>query len=355
MSDGMGSRLERLFARLDVRLGIRLMTAAILAMVLAHLLKLSAHYWAGISAILVTTGQRGGSLRASLLRLGGTCVGLGVGSLSVLLVRPPLLAAALGILVAILACQALKLGPALRLAALTTLFPWMAVAAAHGASTALFPTVLSRAENVLIGCGMALLVDALLWPQRSSRKLEARLQKDGTVLGRVARELLEAYALGRAEEGLEALEALQSERHSYAQLVADLDSETEDASLPKAGLMRRVEALQAVIDHCIALRTIQAQAGEDQVRTLLEGQLCALGEGIQAAADQRHGAGATERLHVLEDALESAYERIRGDRGTQAYPVPEVFRLLGVLYHGGQVVRSIPVLMGEVSPSGHAL
>ena len=55
------------FTKLDFRLGIRLSASAVLAMVLGRMLGLHAFYWAGISAIIVSTGSPGGSFSASHL------------------------------------------------------------------------------------------------------------------------------------------------------------------------------------------------------------------------------------------------------------------------------------------------
>jgi len=339
------AKLTLWYSRLDVRLGLRLMLAAMLAMVLARLLNLPTFYWAGISAILVSTGRGGGSFRASLVRFSVTLVGLTSGTLMAVLVHQPLLASALSILMAILLCQALGLGAAVRVGALTTLFPVVAGIGAHSTAQ-IFSTAMSRVENVLVGCAMALLLDAVLWPERSAIKLQERIRKDMAQVGRMVREVLHAYLEFRPWPEQEALLALQAGRLTYSQLLDELGSEPEDPQAPREALAHQAEAVHRMVDHCAALSGIQVQAQRDTVQRLLESPLKALATRIAEASEAfgSHAPSLDQQFAALTEAelsLEAAYETIRGDRGTQGYPSSEVFRLLGVLYHCGAVVRGL--------------
>jgi uncharacterized membrane protein YccC len=135
----------------EIRLGIRIALTGVLALGAARLLGLEAFYWAGISAILVATGTPGGSFRASLARCDGTLVGLAVSLLAVVLLGHSLRAAALAIPLAILGCQLVGLQAAVKVAALTTLFPISLGSGAHGLPATL-ATAMSRVENVVLGC-----------------------------------------------------------------------------------------------------------------------------------------------------------------------------------------------------------
>jgi len=347
-----GRRVLRRVSRLDVKLGIRLALVALLAMAAGRLLGLRAFYWAGISAIVVSTGSPGGSFAASLTRVGGTLVGLGTGLLAVWILGHSLLAAALAIPLAILLCQALGLKAAVKVGALSTLFPISAVVEAHGLSATL-SFVTARAENVGLGCAVTLLLDGLLWPERSSTKLQLRIRKDLGRVGQLAAGLLESYSNGVACEVESLLPELQRARLSYPTLLKELGSEPEDRDAPRERLSLQAEAVHLLVDHCAALRDIQRQAAEDRAQDLLRDELGHLAEQLRKAALDFEGGYATfsnrmDDLRAAGHSLETAYEGVRGDRGTQAYPTQEAFRLLGVLYLCGALVRG----MNQLEASG---
>ena len=348
MFESTRRRVLRRVSRLDVKLGIRLALVALLAMAAARLLGLKAFYWAGISAIVVSTGSPGGSFAASLARVGGTLVGLGTGLLAVWMLGHSLLAAALAIPLAILLCQGLGLKSAVKVGALSTLFPISAVVEAHGlAATLSFVT--ARAENVVVGCAVTLLLDGLLWPERSSTKVQSRIRKDLGRAGKLAAGLLEAYLSGAACEVESLLPELQRARLTYPVLLKELGSEPEDRDAPRERLSLQAEAVHLLVDHCAALRDIQHQATEDQAQDLLRKELGHLAVSLRGAAlaFEEGNSVFPDRMDDLRAAgrsLEMAYEGVRGDRGTQSYPTQEAFRLLGVLYLCGALVRGMAQL-----------
>ncbi|HNX93624.1 MAG TPA: FUSC family protein [Holophaga sp.] len=342
--------LYRGVSRLDVRLGVRIALSAVLAMIAAKLMHISAFYWAGISAIVVSTGTPGGSFSASLARFSGTLVGLASGTLMVLLLGHSLTAAALAILLAILLCQALGLKAAVRVAALSTLFPCVTVTDQPGLAPVM-ATVASRAGNVIVGCLMTLVMDGLLWPERSSVKLLARIRSDVGGLGRMASDLVMAYLSGSAPPADARLVELQAGRLTYAELLKEMGAEPEDPDAPRDALADQAEAVHLLVDHCAALRDIHQQRQEDRAADLMRADLerfaahfCAAAEAF-AASDPAF----PERMLGLRRAhahMETAYEAVRGDRGTQAFPSAEIFRLLGVLYHCGALAREL----GRMAP-----
>jgi len=338
-------RVLRRVSRLDVKLGIRLALVALLAMAAGKMLGLPAFYWAGISAIVVSTGSPGGSFAASLARVGGTLVGLGTGLLAVWLLGHSLLAAALAIPLAILLCQALGLKAAVKVGALSTLFPISAVVEAHGLAATLH-FVMARAENVVLGCAVTLLLDGLLWPERSSTKLQLQIRKDLGRVGRLAAGLLETYLSGVACEVEALLPELQRARLTYPALLKELGSEPEDRDAPRERLSLQAEAVHLLVDHCAALQDIQRQVAEDRAQELLRAELGVLAERLREATLAFEGGHAVfsdrmDDLRTAGQALEAAYEGVRGDRGTQSYPTQEAFRLLGVLYLCGALVRGM--------------
>ena len=340
-------RLVIRVSKLEFRLGIRLTLAAVLAMVAGRLLGLHAFYWAGISAIIVSTGTPGGSFMASLGRFGGTMAGLLTGLLSVWLLGHTLTAAVLAIPLAILICQAVGLKTSVKVAALSTLFPISVAAEAHGLS-ATMSTVLSRAENVVVGCLVTLLIDGLVWPERVTAKLLARVRKDVVRVGQLASELLQAYVAGRDHAFDATLRELQAAAIRYAQEVKELGSNEERDAL-RSTLADHTQTLHQLVDQCAALREIQRQTEGDHAQHLLQGEMEALCAAIREAtkAFGRDETAFNEQLAQLRACgirLEAAYEGVRGDKGTQAYPSQEVFRLLGVLYLCGALVRSFQQL-----------
>lgn len=343
-----GRRIRRRFSQLDFRLGLRLTVAALAAMLLGKLLGLRAFYWAGISAIVVSTGTPGGSFSASLTRFGGSLVGLGSGLLAVLLLGHSLSAAAFAIPLAILLCQAIGLKAAVKMAALSTLFPISAVVEAHGLTMTL-ETVLARAENVVLGCGVTLLIDGVFWPERSVEKLGERLRRDVAAAGALAGELFEAYVGGPAPADSALLQRLQDARLEHRQLLQEVGAEPEDAQGPRAWLELQVEALHLLVDHVAALQGLQRQAVGDRAPGLMAAPLRAFASSLRATArgfaeGEAPFAAELSGLKASSLDLETAYEGVRRDRGTQEHASQEVFRLLGVLYLCGALVKAIEAL-----------
>ena len=341
-------RLVIRISKLEFRLGIRLTLAAVLAMVAGRMLGLHAWYWAGISAIIVSTGTPGGSFMASLGRFGGTMVGLLTGLLSVWLLGHTLTAAVLAIPLAILICQAVGLKASVKVAALSTLFPITLVAEAHGLS-ATMSTVLSRAENVVVGCLVTLLIDGLVWPERVTAKLLARVRKDVVRVGQLASELLQSYVAGQDHAFDTTLRELQTSSIRHAQELKELGSEDEQDAV-RATLTAQAQTLHQLVDQCAALRDIQRRTDGDQAQQLLREEMEALCAAMRdtTRAFGRNEAAFDQQLADLRASgirLEAAYEGVRGDKGTQSYPTQEIFRLLGVLYLCGALVRSFSQLV----------
>ena len=344
-------RLKIRISKLEYRLGIRLALSAVLAMVAGRMIGLHAFYWAGISAIIVSTGTPGGSFQASLRRFGGTLIGLLVGVGSVWMLGHTLQAAALAIPLAIMLCQAVGLKTSVKVAALSTLFP-IALNGEGQSLTATWVTVLSRAENVLLGCLTTLVIDGLVWPERVGAKCMLRIRKDLIQVGRLLSEVLESYCHEQNHNLDGPILALQTARLSYSALIKQLGSEPEDRDTPRAMLASQAEILNQLVDHCAALREIQRWAHEDQVQLLLQKPLQDLATTIRASTeafgqDQANFQQCLAALRAAGLRLEAAYEGIRGDKGTQTFPSQEVFRLLGVLYLCGALVRTLKQLEPE--------
>ena len=271
-------------------------------------------------------------------------LGLGTGALLVRLLGHTLLAAALAIPVAILACQAVGLKPSVKVAALSTLFPIMLAAETHGFS-ATMETVLSRAENVLLGCLVTLAIDGLVWPERASARFQARIRRDVARVGSLAGDLLDSYLDKAERDELDPrLGELQTARLAYGDMLKETGLEPEDPDAPRQLLAAWTATLHVLVDHCAALRDIQRRAGEDGAQALLRQEFGAVAGALREAAEafgQASFAGALARLREAGLRLETAYDGVRGEKGTQAFQSREIFRLLGVLYHCGALVRGL--------------
>jgi uncharacterized membrane protein YccC len=345
-------RLVIRISKLEFRLGIRLTLAAVSAMAVGRMLGLHAFYWAGISAIVVSTGTPGGSFMTSLSRFGGTMAGLLTGLLSVWLLGHTMTAAVLAIPLAILLCQAVGLKASVKVAALSTLFPIAVAAEAHGLS-ATMGTVLSRAENVVVGCLVTLAIDGLIWPERVAAKLLARVRKDVVRVGQLAGDLLQAYVAGKDHAFDATLHELQAASIGYARELKELGAEEERDAL-RTALATQARTLHQLVGQCAALRDIQRQTGADEAQHLLRAEMEILCAAIRETTKAfSHNEGAFEEqladLRASGLRLEAAYEGVRGDKGTQAYPPQEIFRLLGVLYLCGALVRSFSQLAPETA------
>lgn len=345
-------------SRLEFRLGIRLALTAVLAMLAGRALGVHAFYWAGISAIVVSTGSPGGSFRASLGRFGGTLVGLAVGTLFVLILGHRLVAVALAIPLTILICQGVGLKASVKVAALTTLFPVTLAAAGQGFQVTM-ATAASRAENVLLGCLVTLLIDGLIWPERVTAKLLGRIQLDVARTGRLASDLLDAYLAGTDQPFEATVLELQAACLHYSQRLKELGPAAEDQDAPLKTLANQAGILHQLVDHCAALRHIQRRTAGDRAQGMLRGELEALSSAVRESArtfgrDEAAFAGSLQGIGMAVGRLEEAYDDVRGDKGTQTFSSQEVFRLLGVLYLCGALARAwnqlLPETPGNASP-----
>ncbi len=101
--------------RLTFHHGLRTALAAALAYWLTELFHLPAGYWAAISAIVVMQSEVGATLAASRDRFAGTAIGCIVGWLTALVWHNSIVVFALGVLLVIMLCTALRFQNAGRL------------------------------------------------------------------------------------------------------------------------------------------------------------------------------------------------------------------------------------------------
>ena len=104
---------------LSLQQGMRTALAAALAYWIAGMLHLPSGYWAAISAIVVMQSEVGATVLASRDRLAGTAMGAVVGLLTSSVWHHSLLIFAVGVLVVMMLCTALKYKNAGRLGGVT--------------------------------------------------------------------------------------------------------------------------------------------------------------------------------------------------------------------------------------------
>ncbi len=256
---------------------------------------------------------------------------------------------ALAIPLSILICQMVGLKASVKVAALTTLFPITLAAAGHGFLVTM-ATATSRAENVLLGCLMTLLIDGLVWPERVTAKLLGWIRLDVARAGRLASDLLNAYSTGADQPFEPAVLELQAACLHYAKSLNEMGLAAEDRDVPRETLAAQAEVLHQLVDHCAALRHIQRRTAGDQAQQLVGVELEALSLAIRETTgafgrnEAAFGAG-LPGLGVAVARLETAYEEVRGDKGTQMFSCQEAFRLLGVLYLCGALARALNQLV----------
>lgn len=161
--------LESIGARHAARVGV----AATVAFITVRLLHLSFGYWATMATLLILQPSIAGSWPRSVERAVGSVIGglmaAGIG----LLVHSPI---AISLLVFPLVCATMALRPvsySLFVLFITPTFVLVADFAAPGGAEALY--AITRLENNVLGCVIALLATFLLWPSREPNSFDRRL------------------------------------------------------------------------------------------------------------------------------------------------------------------------------------
>jgi uncharacterized membrane protein YccC len=193
--------LEELFRDLRVRYGIKMGLAGILALYLTQAIRLPHDNWAILTVLVMMTGQYGGSIAVkAILRVIGTIAGAVVG---IWLVgdytSSPMIFLPLFFLV--LAITSYKYGQygarqapyAYYLLGLTTLS-----VVTNGISTPdqVWQVGLDRAEEILVGSSVALMVSTILWPRSAREEFVAASGTSLKMIGELVSIQTDAYARG---------------------------------------------------------------------------------------------------------------------------------------------------------------
>lgn len=145
------------YDRLSIQQGIRTALAAALAYWITGMLQLPSGYWAAISAIVVMQSEVGATVRASRDRLAGTAMGAVVGWVVSQVWHDSILIFAVGVLVVMVLCTALRYKNAGRLGGVT-----VAIIVLIPYPGPLWQIALQRFLEVSFGIVISLLV-AVVW------------------------------------------------------------------------------------------------------------------------------------------------------------------------------------------------
>jgi hypothetical protein len=217
------------------RFAIRVAVAGALSFALATALGLTQGYWAVFTAVIVTQGSVGGSLKATVDRFTGTLGGAAAGAIVALLVagEPPTVRI-LGLAIALLPVALLAaIDPRFRVAPVTAV-----IVLISPTSTQLNPLLftLDRVAEIALGSVVALAVSLLILPARAHN-----------VLSEAAARLLGLYA-------------------DYLRLLIDSLSAPADPAAQRrlqVATRRRLNAMEGMVDEARRERAIRLTGEPD--------------------------------------------------------------------------------------------
>ena len=222
--------------RAQLRLSFRVAVAALLSLALAQFLQLPLPLWAVLTAVIVTQGSVGRSLKATSDYLAGTLGGVVYGGAIAMLIPHSSEIALLAVLALAVAPLALAaaINPSLTAAPVTAIIVLLVPPGTH---ETLIDSIVDRLLEVVLGGGAGLVVSLLLLPSRAHRLVA---ETAAHTLDRMARALgellagltrgLDIASLHRIQDGIgQALAQLQAvgaeaERERSARLAFGADT-----------------------------------------------------------------------------------------------------------------------------------
>lgn len=222
--------------RAQLRLSFRVAVAALLSLALAQFFQLPLPLWAVLTAVIVTQGSVGRSLKATTDYLAGTLGGVVYGGAIAMLIPHSSEIALLAVLALAVAPLALAaaINPSLTAAPVTAIIVLLVPPGTHGT---LIDSIVDRLLEVALGGGAGLVVSLLLLPSRAHRLVA---ETAAHTLNRMARALgellagltrgLDIASLHRIQDGIgQALAQLQAvgaeaERERSARLAFGADT-----------------------------------------------------------------------------------------------------------------------------------
>ncbi|MGE4505700.1 MAG: aromatic acid exporter family protein [Desulfovibrionaceae bacterium] len=309
---------------------LRTALAATATLGLTRLVGLEYGYWAVISAIIVMQSNVGGSVKAALQRVQGTCLGAAMGILFLLFGEPTLLTVGIAVFLT-LALAAVTTGAlaTFRMAGVTAGI----VLLAWGGRGSPVWFGLERVTEILIGVSVAVGVSMFLWPSRAASRLREELAAELEGIASWV-ELCTDIFLGSESGDGEArgnalLERLQSARDLREQSL-------QESYLPRGGsrgLLSLVASVERIFGLARGLWRTAESSFPPGYQALMEKEVrglaseCAyamryLGRALLAGASA--DLGRPPRLPVAVEALEDRMGELRREKASERFELMQV-------------------------------
>ncbi|WP_199429832.1 FUSC family protein [Qaidamihabitans albus] len=292
---------------------LRLTLCVALAELVGVLVPTERSYWITLTVGIVLKPDFGSVFGRAVLRGLGTVVGVGFGAAVLGLGVHGL---ALVVLVALFAAGA-AIGKVRNYGILSAFITPLIIVQMDLTAGGDWPLVLARLVDTALGCAIVLVFGYLLWPGSRRPRVGGRLAEVAeTVAGYVERGLLPATtAHDRAERSRcrrRAYRGLADLRTAFQQVVVEPSAAGRQAAAWWPAIVALERVTDAVTEVVVAVEHGAEPPGEAAVR-LLTG---ALGELATAVRQQREPAEVelpgTDRLAGVTDALEAAFDAVRG-------------------------------------------
>ncbi len=330
-------KLVRVPPRLSIEFAIKAGVATIAAVGLSRWIGLNSPYWAGISAVVATAGSIGASINASITRIVATLIALVIAIGVVLLPIDGLLLAGLTVTLTLLVMSSLRLDAGARLAGASTLL-LTAIPQDNALATAI-----GRGLNVPLGCVVAVLVGAVLFPHRAVNQLKIGLTEDLIGCFRLTCDAIEQWLESTLEPDLE------ERLHALLADVTRRDAIYTEATFEPGGVGRRstnfshaLELTKRVSRVTRSLVLVAVRGSDDTAQRLLEPEFRLVTSTLHqlisetgdsdwsntpALAQRIH-----ERLQPALDALDAGFRELRENRSTAPYSDRDIEHLLHAMW-----------------------
>jgi uncharacterized membrane protein YccC len=333
---------------------LRMTISSLAAFGLASAFGLPQGFWAVITALIVTQGNVGGSLKAAFDRFAGSvCGALYGGAIVFAIPHTSTLSRAVALVVAVAPLSVLAAASAgFRVAPITAIIVLLGTA---GATLGPLGFALDRILEVGLGCAVGLLASVLVVPARASRSL---LDAAARVARLLAEQLLAlARPDGQASPDLGALVAgIRKGLNGLETLIGEAARErrTRLARGPDpAPLLRTLLRLRQDV---VMLRRAAAGVWHEAVRDHLAGPWTDVAQVAATRLKDLGNALAERRAPGLPDAVagaalayRAALDGVRREGLTRSLPVDELGRLFGISFALDQLRRDLDDLAQRAS------
>lgn len=284
----------------------------------------------------------GASLGASLSRIVGTLLGLGLGLAAVEAFGQGYDVAGVVAGLVVLLLPALRLEASARLGAATSLL----VTIVPGSDV--LGTAFARGANVPLGCAVAIVVGAVLWPSRAGpplprapRERRRRRAPHGCGESRRVRGREEARRAAPRARCAGGPDGAPARRRAGAALEP-----------PTGGLGAASSTVDDLAHVALELHAIAREAAGDGARALVAEDASRVAEALLAACERRADgqAGWSGGVYAAVERLRRDVEDDRAARRLLPYPADELVRLLAIVREGTTIARAL----GELEAQGES-